>query len=192
MTITSSTLRNTYTGNNSTTVFAYQFRILDETEILVTVDGVTQTLNGGGSDGYTVSGVGNLNGGNITFNTAPASSTSIVLLSNPDFTQEIDYNELDAFPAESHEEGLDRAVIRDLSLKEEVERAILTPVTVSLTTNTISGTIDSTQRALVISTAGVASVDLATFVSSLDVVLTGAATGDLLEYDGTNWVNVTT
>ena len=192
MTVTSTTLRNTYTGNNSATVFAYQFRILDETEILVTVDGVTQVLNGGGSDGYTVSGVGNLSGGDITFNTAPASSTSIVLLSNPDFTQEIDYNELDAFPAESHEEGLDRGVIRDLSLKEEIDRAILSPVTTTLTSNVISGTIDATQRALVISTAGVSSSDLANFASDLDVILTSVATGDLLEYDGSNWVNVTT
>ena len=124
MTITSTTLKNTYTGNGSTTVFAYGFRILAEDEILVTADGVTQTLNGGGSDGYTVSNVGGLSGGNITFNTAPAGAVSIVLLQNPDFTQETDYNELDAFPAESHEAALDRAAIRDLTLKEVQNRTL--------------------------------------------------------------------
>lgn len=185
MTVTSSTLRNSYTGNGSTTIFAYEFRVLDETELLVTVDGVAQTLN---SD-YTVSGVGNLGGGNITFSSAPASSTSIVLLSDPDFTQEIDYNELDAFPAESHEEGLDRAVIRDLSLKEQVDRAIIVSADDALPSNQISGEIDSSDKILTISTSGVSASVISSF-GDLDVSLSGESQGDLLVYNGTNWTNL--
>jgi len=189
MTTQSTTLRNTYTGNAATTVFAYQFRILDEDEVRVTVDDVVQTI----SSDYTVSGVGNLNGGDITFTSAPASGASIVITANPAFTQDIDYNELDAFPAESHEEGLDRAVMRDLAIREETERAILSPQTLTLTSNTIAGTIDSTARALTITTSGPAATDLASLeLADIDTLFTSLASGDLLSYDGTQWINANT
>ena len=151
MTITSTTLRNSYTGNGSTTVFAYTFRILTDDEILVTVDGVVKAK----TTDYTVSGVGNLNGGNITFvSGAPASAASVIIKANPSFTQEIDYNELDAFPAESHESGLDRGAIRDLSLKEEIDRAVLVPANVALPSNEISGTITADSQVITINTSG--------------------------------------
>jgi hypothetical protein len=187
MTITSTTLRNTYTGNGSATVYAYQFRILSKNEIKVTVDGTEQTVD---SD-YTVSGVGDLSGGNVTFTTAPASSTSIVIVSDPAFTQEVDYTELDAFPADSHEQALDRSAIRDLNLKEQLDRAVLIPSTTTLTSYEVSGTIDTTARALTITTSGIGSSDLSSISSAIDTVFTGLATNDFLKYDGSNWVNRT-
>lgn len=120
MTISSSVTKNTYTGNSSAKIFAYQFRIFDEDDILVVVDGVTKTK----TTDYTVSGVNNLSGGNVTFIIAPTTGQSIVLTHNLPFTQQVDYTELGAFPAESHEEALDRSVSRDLALKEIVDRTL--------------------------------------------------------------------
>jgi len=134
MTITSSVLINTYVGNGSATTFAYQFRIFTDNEIRVTVDGELQSL----TTDYTVTGVGELNGGNIVFLEVPATGVQIVIENAPNFTQQIDYNELDAFPAESHEEGLDRAAIRDLALLESVNRSLRFAAG-SAVTNTIVG-----------------------------------------------------
>ena len=63
------------------TVFAYDFPIYDASEIDVYVKGPSdiayalQTL----TTHYTVSGVGNEIGGNVTFVTAPATASSVVL-----------------------------------------------------------------------------------------------------------------
>ena len=58
MTITTTTSKVTYTGNNSTTVFAYTFKIFADTEIKVYVGGVLKTI----STHYTVSGAGSASG----------------------------------------------------------------------------------------------------------------------------------
>lgn len=58
---------DTYSGDGGTTVFAYTFQILAASEITVTVDGVAQVL----TTDYTLSGVGNPAGGNVTFLVAP-------------------------------------------------------------------------------------------------------------------------
>ena len=62
MTLTSTTNRSSHTGDNSTTVFSYSFKIFANTEVDVYLDGVLQTL----TTHYTVSGVGADAGGNIT------------------------------------------------------------------------------------------------------------------------------
>ena len=70
MTVSSQTPINRSTGNGVTTVFPYGFKIISEADIEVTVDGVVKTLN----VDYTVSGVGNEAGGNVTMTAAPAAS----------------------------------------------------------------------------------------------------------------------
>jgi hypothetical protein len=118
MTVSSATSRNEYNGNAATLIFAYTFRILDEDHIAVYVDDVLKTI----TTHYTVSGVGDSGGGSITFLSAPASGTgNVVFIRNVPVTQETDYVENDPFPAESHEEALDKLTmivqqINDLSL----------------------------------------------------------------------------
>ena len=63
MTVSSTTTKVSYTGNGSTTVFAYTFKIFAEAEIKVYVDNVLKTL----TTHYTLSGVGTASGGNVTF-----------------------------------------------------------------------------------------------------------------------------
>lgn len=125
MTIDSSTAVATYNGDNSTTVFAYPFRILAEGHVLVQLKDAndvytTQAI----TTDYTVSGVGSSSGGNITFITAPASTETVILTRAMPFTQDTDYTANDLFPAEAHEEALDELTMMCQQLKEEVGRCI--------------------------------------------------------------------
>jgi len=125
MTVSSTANRDIYTGNGSLTVFAYTFRILDEDEILVQIKDTndtitTQTI----TTHYTVSGVGDATGGNITFVTAPAATDSIILTRNVSFLQSTDYTENAALPAETLEQDFDSSVMRDQQLKEKLDRSL--------------------------------------------------------------------
>jgi|GEM_PF-2600241 len=120
MTISSTVFKNQYTADGTQTVFVYSFKIFDNTDIRILVDDTEQSLN----THYTVSGLGNNNGGSITFVTAPENGAVITLKRNEPLKQEIDYVDGDDFPATSHEEGLDRSVMRDQLLQEQVDRAI--------------------------------------------------------------------
>lgn len=73
MSVPSQTPYNTHQGNGVTTVFAFQFYILAAGGLQVSVDGEV-------TSGYTVSGVGNAAGGQVTFLTPPASGTTVLLL----------------------------------------------------------------------------------------------------------------
>ena len=109
MTVSSTTTKVSYTGNGSTSVFAYTFKIFADTEIKVWVNGVLQTL----TTHYTVSGAGSSSGGNVTFETAsiPANTHPIVFGRNIARTQVTDYVENDTFPAETHEAALDKLTL---------------------------------------------------------------------------------
>ena len=114
MTISTTTNKNSYTGNGSTTAFAYTFDILADAEIQVYDGGTLQTL----TTHYTVSGAGDAGGGTVTFVTAPANSNSVVLIRNTTNTQLVDYVANDPFPAETHETALDRLtmLVQDVQL----------------------------------------------------------------------------
>lgn len=120
MTITANDGRIGYTGNASTTVFAYDFRIDDQAHIEVYLDGVLKTI----STHYTVSGVGAAGGGNVTFLTAPGSSVKVLFLRNVPLTQATDYLVGGKFPAETHEAALDKLTMIAQQYSEKFRRAL--------------------------------------------------------------------
>lgn len=140
MTISSTTSKNQYVASGSNPTFTYTFKIYDEADIRVLSDDTVNTL----SD-YVVTGVGNSAGGTIVFNVNPVASTIVTLKRNEPLTQEIEYVEGDDFPAESHEQGLDRSAIRDQFLQEQIDRALLLPES---TTASSFGLADPTGNAL--------------------------------------------
>ena len=75
MTVADNTSRNQYTATSGQTVFAYTFEIVDKDDIVVLKNGTT--LSEGTN--YTVSNVGNDNGGNVTL-TAGATAGDILTL----------------------------------------------------------------------------------------------------------------
>ena len=135
MTVTANDSRVQHNGNGSTTVFAYDFKILDQTHIKVVktnTSGVdtTQTI----TTHYTVSGVGNSGGGNITMVTAPASGEKLTFLRNVPLSQETDYTEGGAFPAESHESALDKLTMIAQQLAEVNARTVTLAASADLST----------------------------------------------------------
>ena len=127
MTISSTTVKNSYNGNGSTATFSYTFKIFQDSDLQVIIRSSSgsetiKTL----TTHYTVSGAGNSGGGSITFTSGniPASGQAVVIIRNLPQTQSIDYIANDSFPAESHEEGLDRSMMAIQQLQEEVSRSI--------------------------------------------------------------------
>ncbi len=138
MTVSSTTNKVSYSGNGSTTVFAYTFKIFADADLKVFIRSsagveTLKTL----TTHYTVSNAGNASGGNVTFTTGntPASGETVVIQRELALTQGTDYVENDPFPAESHEDALDRLTFITQQQQEEIDRAIKASVT-----NTISST----------------------------------------------------
>jgi hypothetical protein len=146
MTVSSATNRVSYNGNGSTTVFAYTFKIFDEDDLTVIIRAAngtetTKTI----TTHYTVSGVGNSGGGNVTMLTAPASGETLVIIRELDLVQELDIVPNDPFPASSVEDALDKLTFMVHQHEETLGRTIK-----ASKTNTITGsefTISAADRA---------------------------------------------
>jgi hypothetical protein len=149
MTVSTTIIKNFHNGNASTTNFAYQFRILEDTDLLVIIRTnstgaeTTKTL----STHYTVAGAGDASGGSITFTVGntPASGETVVIRRNVPQTQAIDYIANDPFPAETHEEGLDRSTMVAQQVAEESNRSIKLSRTNTMTSTEF--TVGATDRA---------------------------------------------
>lgn len=124
MTISTTYAPVQYTGNGVTTVFAFPYVFFDDTDLIVSFDGVVQ------STGYTISG-GSGEDGDVTFSTAPTSGVIVTIELSLPYTQEDDYVENQAFPADTLERGLDKAAIRDQQLNASIGRAVKYPLTIS-------------------------------------------------------------
>ena len=150
MTISTTTLKNSYSGNGSTTAFAYGFKVFASTElkVYIRVDSTgaeTLKTEGTGSANYGVSGVGEAAGGNVTFVTAPASGETVVILRDTALTQGTDYQPADPFPAASHEDALDKLTHISQEIQEELDRSFKVSKTSSI--STAEFTDDATARA---------------------------------------------
>lgn len=121
MTVSSTTSRNEYNGNGVTDTFAYTFRILDQAHIAVYVEGVLKAI----TTDYTVSDVGLSGGGDVVLTTPPITGTAnVIFLRSVPLTQETDYVENDPFPAEAHEDALDKLTMIVQQQQEEIDRSI--------------------------------------------------------------------
>ena len=137
MTVSSTTVKNSASGDGSTTQFTYSFKIFADTDLEVIIRSSTgtetvKTL----TTHYTVAGVGDASGGSITFTSGntPASGETVVIKREVPQTQAIDYIANDPFPAESHEEGLDRATMTIQQMQEALDRSFKVSATNSITT----------------------------------------------------------
>ena len=149
MTVSTTIIKSSHNGNGSTTTFAYAFKILQDSDLVVIIRNnstgteTTKTL----TTHYTVSGAGDASGGSITFTSGntPASGETVVIRRNVPQTQVIDYIANDPFPAESHEEGLDRATMIAQQVSEEADRSIKLSRTNTMTSTEF--TVGATDRA---------------------------------------------
>ena len=146
MTVSSTTTKNSYSGNASTTTFAYGFKIFANTDLTVILRSAAgtetvQTL----TTHYSVTNAGVDTGGNVEFVSAPASGVTVVIRRNIAQTQTTDYTANDPFPAESHEDALDRLTFIAQQQQEELDRAIKLSRTNTMTSTEF--TVGATERA---------------------------------------------
>ena len=169
MTVSTTIIKNSHNGNGSTTNFAYQFKILQDSDLTVIIRSSTGTETTKSlSTHYTVAGAGDASGGSITFTTGntPASGETVVIRRNVPQTQAIDYIANDPFPAETHEEGLDRATMVAQQVSEEADRSIKLSRTNTMTSTEFTvGATDRANKILAFDTTGELAVtqELGTF-----------------------------
>ena len=178
MTVSSTTTKNSYSGNASTTTFAYGFKIFADADLTVILRASTgvetvQTL----TTHYTVTNAGVDTGGNVVFETAPASGVTVVIRRNMAITQATDYVANDPFPAATHEDALDRLTFINQQMQEEVNRTIKLSRTNTMTSTefTTSAT-DRASKILAFDSSGELSVtqELGTFQGSSATTTTAA------------------
>jgi len=180
MTVSSTTVKNSYSGNGSTTQFAYTFKIFADSDLQVIIRSAagaetTKTL----TTHYTVAGAGNANGGSITFTSGntPTNTETVLIRREVPQTQAIDYIANDPFPAESHEEGLDRSAMNVQQLQEEVDRSIKISRTNTMTsTEFTNSATDRANKILAFDSSGELSVtqELGTFKGNSATTTTAA------------------
>ncbi len=180
MTVSSTTVKNSYSGNGSNDTFVYGFKIFADTDLEVIIRSATgtetiKTL----TTHYTVTGAGSASGGNVVFTAGniPTATETVVVRREVPQTQAIDYIANDPFPAESHEEGLDRATMTIQQLQEEVNRSIKLSATNTMTSTEFTvGATDRANKVLAFDSSGEISVtqELGTYQGT-DATITTAA-----------------
>jgi len=120
MAVSSTINKVSYTASGSQTVFAYTFKIYEDADLEVYVNGILKTL----TTDYAVSNAGVDTGGNVTFGTGLTASDTVVIIRVLDLTQEADYVENDPFPAETHEDALDRLTFITQQHQETLDRTL--------------------------------------------------------------------
>ena len=146
MTISTTIIKVSYSGNGTQTVFPYTFKINAEADIQVIIraSNGTETVKTLTTD-YSVSGVGSASGGNVTMVTAPSATETIVIRRDTTQTQTVDLVENDPFTAETVEGAFDKSVAIVQELQEEVDRSIKLSRTNTITSTEF--TVDAATRA---------------------------------------------
>lgn len=121
-----------YIENGVTAAFAVPFRFVAGTHIAakrIAADGTVTVLTYG-SD-YSVTGGATDDGGTLTVMTPAVAGTRLNIRRVTPRAQELDYTANDNFPAESHELGLDKAMLidqeQDTKIDDTARRALMVP-----------------------------------------------------------------
>ncbi len=117
MTVENTNNTISYTGNSSVTTFAYNFLTYSADHIFIYFDDVLQ------SSGFTITGVGDDNGGDIIFVSPPDAGVTIRIDRTVPDTQLLEYREYGPFPAKANERGLDLLTMAVQQNARELERA---------------------------------------------------------------------
>lgn len=161
MALTVQTPYNNYTGNGSTTVFAYTFKLFLETDLKVYLDSVLQTT------GYTVSGVGDGSGGAVTFAAAPSSAVDVLLVRSIPYNRLVDYQTSGDLLANTLDDDIDRVVAQVQQLEQAVVDSVSAPLPGSA--------YDAGGRRIVNLADPVNAQDAMTYASALDAITTAAS-----------------
>ena len=118
-----------FTGNGVTTVFPFTFKVLAAEDVRVAVreDGTLAFVDLDPST-YTVAGAGEDEGGSVTLGAPLPSGDTLVILGDASYDQPLTLFNQGAYFAEDVMRALDRNTVLSQQLKEQVDRAVLSPV----------------------------------------------------------------
>ncbi|MDC1143410.1 hypothetical protein OAS70_01000 [Candidatus Pelagibacter sp.] len=148
MTISTTIIKNSYSGNGSTSVFNYTFKISleSEMEVIIRSSNGTETVKTLTTH-YTVGGVGNAGGGTVTFTAGniPVTGETVILRRDTAQTQTMDLIDNDPMSAETIEDAHDKSIALIQELQEEIDRSIKLSRTNTMTSTEF--TVDAATRA---------------------------------------------
>ena len=141
MTISTTTIKNSYNGNASTTAFNYTFKISasSEMQVLIRSSAGVETVKAL-STHYTISNIGNSGGGAVTFTSGntPASGQTVILRRVTAQTQAMDLIDNDPMSADTIENAHDKSIALIQELQEQINRSLKVSRTATLTTAEIT------------------------------------------------------
>ena len=162
MTITTTTIKNSYSGDGTNDTFAYTFKISADADIEVIIRSAagTETVKTLTTH-YTVTGAGTASGGNVVFTAGniPTATETVVLRRSTTQTQTLDLVENDPFTANSVEGAFDKNLSITQELQEQVDRCIKISRTNTMTsTDFTNSATDRADKILAFDTNGEISV----------------------------------
>lgn len=127
MTITTLPSRNEYTANAGQTIFNYTFKIFESTDLNVYVipAGTTGNDSTDLTVDYSVTGLGDEDGGSITLNTATNINDLVTIVSNIPSSRTIDYQNNGDFRPETVNTDFDIVVSLTKKIEDFVNRGLL-------------------------------------------------------------------
>ena len=125
MTVADNTSRNQYTATSGQTVFAYTFEIVDKDHIVVLQNG---TALSEGTD-YTVSNVGNDNGGNITLTSGATADDIMTLYRDMPYSRDQNYTNSGDFLASEVNNYFDNLWLAGEQTERSFSQSIRKPIT---------------------------------------------------------------
>lgn len=160
MTVSVQTPVNEYTANGSVTDFVYTFTIVQDSDLKVYLDGEEQV------SGFTVDGIGDIDGGTVYFTEAPANGVVVRLVRLVPLERTTDYTEGAGLSSQTLDQDLDRVwqAIQDID-RDVVRQDLLgTLILGGVTLSNIGEPVDADDAAT------------KNYVDSLVATLTGAIT----------------
>jgi len=180
MAISTTIIKNSYSGDGSTDTFAYQFKITADADLQVIIrsSAGTETVKTLTTH-YTVTGAGNASGGNVVFESGhiPTATETVVIRRSTTQTQTLDLVENDPFTADSVEGAFDKNLAIAQELQEQIDRSIKISRTNTMTsTDFTTSATDRASKILAFDTSGEISVtqELGTFKGTDATVTTEA------------------
>ncbi len=172
--VTDTARRVQYSASAGQTVFPYPFAIFDEDDLVVEVDGETQTI----TTDYTVSGVEEDAGGNVTFTSGLSSGDIVTIYSDTTIARTSDFQQNGPNLSTVMNDELDRITVVQQELREAIRRSIRFPMSSELASadielSPISGWLE---RYLYINSAG----ELEAAANLTTTTLTQSVIGSLL------------
>ena len=184
MTLSSTVTRVEFTGNGSTTAFAFNYPVLAAADLTVTLvnaagSATTQTLD----SHYTVALASDLTSATVNMSSAPTGGGTpdkLVIEREVDLTQIDDFQENEALPSADLEKALDKLTMATQQLNTDIARSVRLPVgdTSGLATELgVSTAADRENKLLGFNAAGNALVEVACRVVSVSVTTSGVRVG---------------